>query len=142
MGAQLNADDRHCLKCFYHFRWGGGQVGCEFILVTGKQRGCEFGRRCKRFVNANPRLRWGIERDLAPGEVPGRQTERKGRPQIRQAIDQDAVAKLKSGRTWSEIAAATGTSSAMWTNLSRNGKVSPQIAEKVIETYGIDIRAK
>lgn len=141
MGYQLNADDRHCLKCFYHFRWGAGQVGCEFILVTGKQRGCEFGRGCTRFVNASPKLRWGIERDLAPGEVPGRTTSR-GRPNIRQAIDVDAVHRLKSGMTWAEIAEATGTSSALWTNLIQTGRVSPQVAEKVIEVFGIEIRAK
>lgn len=141
MGYQLNADDRHCIKCFYHFRWGAGQVGCEFILVTGKQRGCEAGRKCKRFVNASPRLRWGINRDLAPGEVPGRESKA-GRPRISQAIDVDAVHALKNGRTWTEIAEATGTSTALWTNLTLNGRVTPKVAEKVIEVFGIDIRAK
>lgn len=146
MGYQLTADDRHCLKCFYHFRWGAGAVGCEFILVTGKLRGCGFGLGCSRFINANPRLRWGIEKELEPGEVPGVSIRENGNPRQmpsrRKAIDVDAVNKLKHGRSWAEIAKATGYSETAWKHIKSNGGCSIGMAQAVETIYGINILAK
>lgn len=146
----MNADERHCKKCFYHFRWGNShgepRIGCEFILVTGKQRGCDFGRRCTRFVDANPKLRWGIEKELLPGEVPGiAAREKRKERQLhspRKAIDQNAVNKLKYGRSWAEIAEKTGFSEASWKHIKSKGCCSTLMAEAAAREYGIDILAK
>lgn len=150
MGQISSADERHCAKCFYHFRWGystgAPRIGCEFILVTGKQRGCDFGQNCTRFVDANPKLRWGIEQELLPGEVPGIATREKRKARAvgsrRKAIDRDAVNKLKFGRTWEQIAEATGYSEAAWKHVRSNGSCSLGMAQAAERIYGINILAK
>ena len=38
-----------CMLCYYHGYNSFLGITCDYILVTGKKRGCEPGKKCKRF---------------------------------------------------------------------------------------------
>lgn len=41
--------DSRCMLCYYHGYNAFLGITCDYILVTGKMRGCEPGKGCKRF---------------------------------------------------------------------------------------------
>lgn len=41
--------DSKCMLCYYHGYNASFGITCDYILVTGKMRRCEPGKRCKRF---------------------------------------------------------------------------------------------
>lgn len=142
----LTADEWHCTKCFYHFICGD-HIGCEFILVTGRRRGCDFGRACTRYTPGNPRLRWGIspEFELPPGYVPGAADQKSSKAVSRRRVplDQEAYARLRKDHTARELAELTGTSKSLWsTNVPSTQSVNPTLAKRIFEEYGIDIIKK
>lgn len=146
MKGQQSPDDRHCKKCFYHFIWGE-HVGCEFILVTGKRRGCEPGRNCERFLPGNPRLRWGLppEIELEPGYLPGAVDQRSNKAQSRRRVplNMDEYARLRREHTAMELATLTGTSKSLWgTSVPSSRSVNPTLAKRIYEEFGIDIIQK
>lgn len=145
MGAndRLSADERHCKKCFYHFI-ADRHVGCEFILVCGIRRGCEFGRSCNRYTPGNPRIRWGLplDHDLPPGVIPGAvdQKSHKAAQRRRVPLNMEAFQRLRKEHTARELAELTGTSKSLWgTNIPSTQSVNPVLAKRIYDAYGIDI---
>lgn len=146
MGEPLTADERHCKKCFYHFIFME-RICCEFILVTGKRRACEFGRKCTRFLAGNPRTRWGLDPmyELAPGYLPGAAAQKKSKSKLRRRVPMDMKAwkRLRANHTAREMAELTGTSKSLWsTNIQQTKSINPDLAEKVFTAYGIDLIQK
>lgn len=41
--------DSKCILCYYHGRNSFLGIICDYIMITGKMRGCEPGKNCKRF---------------------------------------------------------------------------------------------
>lgn len=50
MGELIKTSRKLCSRCIYHFNLGGASVGCEYIVRTGKDRGCKVGE-CDKFSN-------------------------------------------------------------------------------------------
>lgn len=141
----MSADDKHCLKCFYHFRCGD-LVCCEFILVTGQRRGCPPGLKCKRYLKGDPKVRYGLppELELEPGLIPGArdQKQTKGRLRTRVPLNEDAYNLLRKEHTARELAELTGTSTALWRDMRSVGKINPTLAKTIYEQLGVDLIAR
>lgn len=157
----LSEEDKHCLKCFYHFRYGQNGVGCEFILVTGKRRGCDPGLNCKRFVEADPRLRWKLDEGaiLKPGEVPGMGlVTAKPRPELiridekakpNTAYDKELVPlniplweTFRNQAKITNISRTTGYHEQTLYALKKQGVISRRIAQAILDAYGVDLIQK
>ena len=56
----------YCMKCKYHFggdhKQSSSRVCCDYILKTGKRRGCPVGK-CDKFVKSD-----GKEKNKIPWE--------------------------------------------------------------------------
>ena len=52
MGRMKPTSTEYCIKCKYHLggdeRSAGSRVSCQYILMTGKRRGCPVGM-CNKF---------------------------------------------------------------------------------------------
>lgn len=51
-----------CKKCGFHGKFMYEDICCDYILITGKQRGCEAGDNCDKFTTKKQRRR--VDYDL------------------------------------------------------------------------------
>ena len=52
-----------CKKCYYgtHYSGMGEQYGCQYILLTGRARECEFGDNCVVYKPKDKEIRKHIK---------------------------------------------------------------------------------
>ncbi len=43
-----------CRTCKYRYADGAGMVCCQYILITGKRRGCKGGPGCLKYKRGTP----------------------------------------------------------------------------------------
>jgi len=144
------ADDKHCLKCFYHGLCDS-IVCCEFILVTGRRRGCPGGVGCARFLPGDPRRRWGIDFELPPGMIPGEPMKEQEAPEtfqgkpVRQRrsklvpMNRKIFKALLDDHTYREMAEDTGYAAPTLKLAMQRGLISLGLAGAIIEAYGVDV---
>ena len=62
-------EDEVCLKCAYHSMLSE-YVCCDFILCTGKRRGCDPGPKCDKFIPGSNKKRLSLQSTCAYDEIP------------------------------------------------------------------------
>lgn len=150
--------DKHCAKCYYHFRYGQHGVGCEFILVTGKRRDCEPGLRCKRFLEGDPKSRWKLRegQELRPGYLFGQEckpepkpveektTRDYAMPEDRQLLPLDIGLWVQFRREHKTAALARdlGVHEQTIYAVKKRGTISRRMARQILELYGVDLLQK
>lgn len=146
MSHPQTADDKFCARCFYSWRCGD-RTCCEFILVTGKRRGCDPGRGCKRFLEGDSKLRCFLdpEKELPPGILPEKITAASPNAGKRRRVpvDMTAYRRLRMYASATTLAQLTGTSTAYWSfMIQRDQLVNPGVADVILKHYGVDLRKR
>lgn len=150
----LTEDDKHCAKCYYHFRYSQHGVGCEFILVTGKRRGCDPGLRCKRFLEGDPKSRWKLRegQELRPGYLFGQPV----RPEKKPVEEPPGDCSMPGGREmlplnvdlWMQfrrehktavLSRELGVHEQTIYAIKRLGTISRRMARQILELYEVDL---
>lgn len=123
------AEDLHCSTCIFHGT-RGDRITCEYILVTGRRRGCDAGPACLRYQEGVPALR-----DLTgPGGILSRANNR-SMIRLNIAVFQALVDQYG----FREIAMAIGCHVDTLYRSRREGLISVRNVINILKLYGVNV---
>ena len=144
------ADDRRCKTCMWHGTMDG-IICCEFLLCTGKRRGCKAGVLCTRYVKGDNKHHPKEYEDpdmlrYKPGS--DRRNDRLFKPKPKKPkprgphtmpINLDAYNAMKAEHSISEVARETGYTSSAINLAAHRGTISDAMAQSILDIFGVDL---
>ena len=142
---RTKADDMRCKTCLWHGVLDG-IICCEYLLCTGRRRGCPAGVGCTRYQQGNnKRQPTALEDpdilDIKPrsDNWDGLPLSQRGHPGNPHQADLDAYRALRAAHPLAEISRSTGYSVSGIKLIGKKGTVSTNMARVIRETYGVEL---